>query len=93
MGHCRHSRAVVKRAAFSRTPDVLKVSKQRQGRPGSKHVYGALCASGHARSDGGKPWPYAWFPHNVVADNTSLEFLMTQFVRGLVLQKIAEGAE
>ncbi|MCC6864407.1 MAG: DEAD/DEAH box helicase family protein [Rhodobacteraceae bacterium] len=36
-------------------------------------------ASEHARSCGGKLWQYALSPHDVIAENMTLEFLMKQF--------------
>jgi type III restriction enzyme len=36
-------------------------------------------ASEHARTYGGKPWKYLLIPHNVIADNMTLEVLAQQF--------------
>ena len=36
-------------------------------------------ASEHARSYGGKPWQYALIPHDAIAENMTLEFLVKQF--------------
>ena len=36
-------------------------------------------ASAHAASYGGKPWRYALIPHDVIADNMTLEGLVKQF--------------
>jgi type III restriction enzyme len=36
-------------------------------------------ASEHARSYGGKPWQYALIPHDAIAENMTLEFLMKQY--------------
>jgi type III restriction enzyme len=33
-------------------------------------------ASSHAKSHGGKPWTYAIIPHNVIAENMTLEGLV-----------------
>jgi type III restriction enzyme len=32
-------------------------------------------ASGHAKEHGGKPWRYALIPHDVIAENRTLEGL------------------
>lgn len=36
-------------------------------------------ASDHARAYGGKPWRYALIPHDAIAENMTLEFLLKQF--------------
>lgn len=36
-------------------------------------------ATEHATANGGKPWTYALIPHNVIAENMSLEGLVKQF--------------
>ncbi|MFA6607890.1 MAG: type III restriction endonuclease subunit R, partial [Sphingomonas sp.] len=36
-------------------------------------------ASEHARSYGGKPWRYALIPHDAIAENMTLDFLVKQF--------------
>lgn len=36
-------------------------------------------ASEHARSYGGKPWQYALIPHDTIAENITVEFLLKQF--------------
>jgi hypothetical protein len=36
-------------------------------------------ASNHARAYGGKPWRYALIPHDAIAENMTLEFLLKQF--------------
>ena len=36
-------------------------------------------ASAHARSYGGKPWRYALIPHDVIAENMTLAFLLQQY--------------
>ena len=36
-------------------------------------------ASDHAKSYGGKPWRYALIPHDAIAENMSLEFLLQQY--------------
>ncbi len=35
-------------------------------------------ASDHAKAHGGKPWRYALIPHDVIAENMTLEFLLKQ---------------
>jgi len=36
-------------------------------------------ASDHAKTYGGKPWQYALIPHDVIAENMTLEFLLKQY--------------
>lgn len=36
-------------------------------------------ASEHARSYGGKPWRYALIPHDAIAENVTIEFLLKQY--------------
>ena len=36
-------------------------------------------ATEHARTYGGKPWQYAMIPHDVIAENMTLDFLLKQF--------------
>ncbi len=36
-------------------------------------------ASEHARTYGGKPWHYALIPHDVVAENVTIDFMLDQF--------------
>lgn len=36
-------------------------------------------ASEHARAYGGKPWRYALIPHDVIAENITIDFLLGQF--------------
>ena len=36
-------------------------------------------ASEHARTYGGKPWRYALIPHNAIAENVTVEFLLKQY--------------
>jgi type III restriction enzyme len=36
-------------------------------------------ASEHARSYGGKPWQYALIPHDAIAENMTLDFLLKQY--------------
>ena len=36
-------------------------------------------ASDHAKSYGGKPWQYALIPHDAIAENMTLEFLLKQY--------------
>lgn len=36
-------------------------------------------ASEHARTYGGKPWRYALIPHDVVAENVTIDFMLNQF--------------
>lgn len=36
-------------------------------------------ASDHAKTYGGKPWQYALIPHDAIADNMTLEFLLKQY--------------
>ena len=36
-------------------------------------------ASAHARTYKGKPWKYLLIPHDVIADNITLEWLAAQF--------------
>jgi type III restriction enzyme len=46
-----------------------------------KEVAVAWCknASDHARSYNGKPWKYLLIPHDIIADNMSLDILSKQF--------------
>lgn len=37
-------------------------------------------ASGHAKTYGGKPWVYLLLPHNVIAENMTLQGLRKQFI-------------
>ncbi len=36
-------------------------------------------ASEHARTYGGKPWRYALIPHDVIAENMTIDFMLNQF--------------
>jgi type III restriction enzyme len=36
-------------------------------------------ASEHARTYGGKPWRYALIPHDTIAENVTIEFLLQQY--------------
>jgi type III restriction enzyme len=38
-------------------------------------------ASNHARTYGGKPWQYLLIPHDVIAENVTLDWLAAQFAR------------
>lgn len=40
-------------------------------------------ASAHAKSHGGKPWTYAVIPHNVIAENMTLEGLVNTYAAGI----------
>jgi len=36
-------------------------------------------ASAHAKAHGGKPWTYAVIPHNVIAENMTLDGLVKSY--------------
>jgi type III restriction enzyme len=45
----------------------------------SVNVEAAEQASGHAKTYQGKPWKYLLIPHDVIAENMTLEWLASQF--------------
>jgi type III restriction enzyme len=61
----------VKSAAQMTDPDVLAKK--------AVAVERCTAASTHARTYRGKPWRYALIPHDAIADNVTIAFLLKQF--------------
>ena len=36
-------------------------------------------ASAHSKSHGGKPWRYALIPHDAIAENLTMDFILKQY--------------